>query len=81
MAKMSTSDVQALVNSARTDSLAAMSAMQLTEPRAQAMEYYLGEMQRDMPAEPRRSRAVFMTSAPRGTSATTAALKASKAAP
>jgi hypothetical protein len=58
MAKMSTSDVQALVNSARTDSLAAMSAMQLTEARAQAMEYYLGEMQRDMPAEPGRSRAV-----------------------
>ena len=58
MAKMSTSDVQALVNSARTDALAAMSAMQLTEARAQAMEYYLGEMQRDMPAEPGRSRAV-----------------------
>jgi hypothetical protein len=32
--------------------------MQLTEARAQAMKYYLGEMQRDMPAEPGRSRAV-----------------------
>ena len=58
MAKMSTQDVEALVNSARTDSLAAMSAIQLSEERARAMDYYLGEMRHDMPVEPGRSRAV-----------------------
>lgn len=56
--KMAPADVAALVNSARTDSLAAMSAMELSEERARAMDYYLGEMQEDMPAEPGRSRAV-----------------------
>ncbi len=55
---MQTRDVQALVNSARTDSLAAMSAINLSEERARAMDYYLGEMRQDMPAEPGRSEAV-----------------------
>jgi hypothetical protein len=58
MAKMSTSDLQALVNSARTDALAAMSAINLSAERAKAMDYYLGHMDGDMPAEPGRSRAV-----------------------
>src|SRR6185437_5556934 len=39
-------------------SLAAMSAINLSEERARAMDYYLGEMRQDMPAEPGRSEAV-----------------------
>ena len=58
MAKMSMMDLQALVNSAKTDALAAMSAAQLSEERARAMDYYLGHMREDMPAEAGRSRAV-----------------------
>jgi hypothetical protein len=58
MAKMSTSDLQALVNSSRDDALAAMSAINLSEDRAKAMDYYLGHMDGDMPAEPGRSQAV-----------------------
>lgn len=38
--------------------MAAMSAMQLSEERARAMDYYLGEMRQDMPAEEGRSQAV-----------------------
>lgn len=55
---MSPDDVAALVNSARADSLAALSAMDLVEERSKAMDYYLGHMDEDMPAEPGRSKAV-----------------------
>ncbi|HEX5509846.1 MAG TPA: hypothetical protein VFX37_15200 [Pseudolabrys sp.] len=58
MAKLSPDQVQALVGSARGDALAAMSAIELSEERAKAMDYYLGDMRVDMPAEPGRSRAV-----------------------
>lgn len=58
MAKMSPNDVQTLVIAQRADSLSAMSAAKLSEERATAMEYYLGDMSRDMPAEDGRSRAV-----------------------
>ena len=58
MAKMTTDDLQALVDSARYDALAAMSAINLSSERARAMDYYLGEMDNDMPAEPGRSMAV-----------------------
>jgi len=58
MAKMSMMDLQALINSAKSDALAAMSAAQLSEERARAMDYYLGHMREDMPAEAGRSRAV-----------------------
>jgi hypothetical protein len=58
MAKMSTDDIEALVNSARTDALAAMTAMELSDERARAMDYYLGDMDEDMPAEEGRSKAV-----------------------
>jgi hypothetical protein len=58
MAKMSLLDLQALCTSAREDALAAMSAINLSEERAKAMDYYLGHMDGDMPAEPGRSEAV-----------------------
>jgi hypothetical protein len=56
--KLSPDDVMTLVASSRADSLAAMSAAKLSEERSTAMDYYLGDMNRDMPAEPGRSRAV-----------------------
>lgn len=58
MAKMRTDELQALVNSARYDALAAMSAINLSSERARAMDYYLGEMDGDMPPEAGRSQAV-----------------------
>lgn len=56
--KMEDDDVEALVGAARTDALATMSSGTLMEERAKAMDYYLGEMDDDMPAEEGRSRAV-----------------------
>ncbi|NEU94803.1 hypothetical protein FNJ47_02915 [Bradyrhizobium sp. UFLA 03-164] len=58
MAKMDTLTVQSLVGSQRADALAAMSAAQLAEERARAMDYYLGNMDEDMPPEDGRSQAV-----------------------
>src|SRR4029077_12390293 len=40
------------------DALAAISAARLAEERADAMDYYLGDMSKDMPAQDGRSRAV-----------------------
>jgi hypothetical protein len=58
MAKMSTRDIQAMLGSEKAAALAAISAAQLMEDRADAMDYYLGNMERDMPAQDGRSRAV-----------------------
>jgi hypothetical protein len=58
MPKMSTSDLKAMLSAEKNDALAAISAAQLAEERADAMDYYLGHMQRDMPAQEGRSRAV-----------------------
>lgn len=55
---MDDDDVQTLVGAARSDALATMSSGTLMEERARAMDYYLGEMEEDMPAEPGRSKAV-----------------------
>src|SRR5205085_1814645 len=58
MSKMSTSDLKAMLASEKTDALAAISAARLAEDRADAMDYYLGHMAKDMPAQDGRSRAV-----------------------
>lgn len=58
MPKMSTSDLKAMLSAEKSDALAAISAAELAEERADAMDYYLGHMQRDMPAQEGRSRAV-----------------------
>ncbi|HXQ04680.1 MAG TPA: hypothetical protein VN831_07995 [Bradyrhizobium sp.] len=58
MAKMSLSDVQVLVNAQQADSLAATNAAELSEDRALALDYYLGNMDQDMPPQEGRSRAV-----------------------
>jgi hypothetical protein len=58
MPKMSTSELKAMLSAERSDALAAISAAQLAEERSDAMDYYLGHMAKDMPAQDGRSRAV-----------------------
>lgn len=58
MPKLSTSDIQAMLASEKADAMAAMSAAQLSQERARAMDYYLGRMDQDMPAQDGRSKAV-----------------------
>ncbi len=58
MAKMSTSDLTSMLAAEKADALAAISAAALSQDRADAMDYYLGDMSKDMPAQDGRSRAV-----------------------
>jgi hypothetical protein len=58
MPKMSPGDLRALLAAEKADALSAMSASKLSEERAAALDYYLGDMSRDMPAPDGRSRAV-----------------------
>ena len=55
---MPTSDLKAMLASEKANALAAISAARLAEERADAMDYYLGDMRKDMPAQDGRSRAV-----------------------
>jgi hypothetical protein len=58
MAKMSALDVKTMLSAEKASALAGMSAAQLMQDRADAMDYYLGHMHKDMPAQDGRSRAV-----------------------
>jgi hypothetical protein len=58
MSKMSTSDLKSMLASEKANALAAISARRLMDERADAMDYYLGHMAKDMPAQDGRSRAV-----------------------
>jgi hypothetical protein len=58
MPRMSISDLKAMLDSEKADALAAISADRLMEERADAMDYYLGDMRKHMPAQEGRSRAV-----------------------
>jgi hypothetical protein len=58
MAKMSTLDLTTMLSAEKASALASMSAANLMSDRADAMDYYLGHMQKDMPAQDGRSRAV-----------------------
>jgi hypothetical protein len=58
MAKMTLNDLRPMLAAQKADALAAMSAAQLSEDRADAMDYYLGNMEKDMPAQDGRSKAV-----------------------
>jgi hypothetical protein len=58
MPKMSPLDLKAMLASEKANALAAISAARLMEERADAMDYYLGDMRKDMPAQDGRSRAV-----------------------
>jgi len=60
MAKMTVLDVQAMVNGEHAGALAALTAAQLAQERADAMDYYLGNMSKDMPAQDGRSKTVSM---------------------
>ncbi len=55
---MDTRELQSMLASEKASSLAAISAANLMQDRADAMDYYLGHMDRDMPAQDGRSRAV-----------------------
>jgi hypothetical protein len=58
MPKMPTSELKAMLTAEKLDALAAMRASKLSSERAHAMDYYNGDMSRDMPAADGRSRAV-----------------------
>ncbi len=58
MPKMSLSSLQSMLASEKADALAAISAAQLSQDRADAMDYYLGDMTKDMPTQEGRSKAV-----------------------
>ena len=58
MPKMSDADLRALLAAEKADALSAMAASKLSEERAAALDYYVGDMSRDMPAPDGRSKAV-----------------------
>ena len=58
--KMDILELQAIVQAERFSALAGMSAANLASERADAMDYYLGHMNKDMPAQDGRSKAVSM---------------------
>jgi hypothetical protein len=58
MPKMSPGDLRALLAAERADALSAIAASKLAEERAAALDYYVGDMSRDLPAPEGRSKAV-----------------------
>ncbi len=58
MSRMSSADLKSMLGAEKADALAAISAARLAEERSDAMDYYLGHMAKDMPAQDGRSRAV-----------------------
>src|SRR5882757_2263038 len=55
---MTQGDLRALLAAEKADALSAMSASKLSEERAAALDYYVGDMSRHMPAPDGRSKAV-----------------------
>jgi hypothetical protein len=58
MPKLTPADLRALLAAEKADALSAMSASKLSDERSRALDYYLGDMTRDMPAPEGRSKAV-----------------------
>ena len=58
MPRMSCADLKALLAAEKADTLSAMSASKLSSERTDAMDYYFGDVSKDMPAADGRSRAV-----------------------
>jgi hypothetical protein len=58
MPKMSPAELRALLNAERSDAMSAIAASKLSDDRAQALDYYQGDMSRNMPAPDGRSKAV-----------------------
>ena len=56
--KMDVSTLKAILAGEKTDALAASSSAKLSQERSNAMDYYLGNMAKDMPTEEGRSKAV-----------------------
>lgn len=60
MAKMDTLELQSMLAAQQADAMAAMSSAELSEERANALDYYLGNMENDMPSQEGRSSTVSM---------------------
>jgi hypothetical protein len=58
MPKMAITELKSILASEKNDALAALVAAQLSQARAEAMDYYLGHMWHDMPVQDGRSKAV-----------------------
>jgi hypothetical protein len=58
MSKISRLELKALLAAEKADALSATSASKLSSERSDAMDYYFGHMNRDMPSADGRSRAV-----------------------
>ena len=58
MAELSDAEIKAILDAEKSDALAGMNASKLSEEREQAQEYYNGDMSKDMPVPPDRSKAV-----------------------
>lgn len=58
MPKMKLADLRPMLAAQKSDALAAMSAAQLSQDRADSLNYYLGDMSKDMPHAEGRSSAV-----------------------
>lgn len=58
MPKMSLSEVKSMLESERNDAMAAVRASKLSVERSDALDYYVGRMEKDMPVAEGRSRAV-----------------------
>jgi hypothetical protein len=58
MPKIDTSTLKAMLAAERSNALAAVEASKLSSERSDAMDYYLGDMSKDMPAQEGRSKAV-----------------------
>jgi hypothetical protein len=58
MAKIDTPRLKAMLSQERSSAMAAIEASKLSSDRSDAMDYYLGDMSKDMPAADGRSSAV-----------------------
>jgi hypothetical protein len=58
MPKIDTSSLKAMLAQERSSAMAAIEASKLSNDRSDAMDYYLGDMSKDMPAAEGRSQAV-----------------------
>lgn len=58
MPKIGTSELTAILAAERSSAMAAIEASKLSSERSDAMDYYLGDMSKDMPAAEGRSQAV-----------------------
>src|SRR5437660_1025157 len=58
MPRMTLADLKALLAAERCSALSAITASKLSDERATALSYYMGDMAKDMPAPEGRSQAV-----------------------